>query len=347
MSILLYGCTTWTLSKRMEKNLDGNETRCCEQILNKSWRQHPTKQQLYGDLQSITKTIKIRRTRHAGYCWRSKDELISDVLLCTPSHGRAKAGRPARTYIRQLCADTGCSPKDLSEAMNDREGWRERVMDIRADGATSWIYISIIYKNFNIQSGEVLACSLWGRLCISDTSRVSPLVKQKDTVPSATSTHVCLLCGRFFRSFTGLMCHLHAQRLLGACKWEKKNRKWSCLCASWQRTYIYIYIYHHQVALLARISLTLSLSLSFFLSLSLSLSIYLSIRPYRPSPSAGLPDYVLCPRRAFVGLVGRLTLVRSCEGVHKRTSLINLSLFLQQCPAYLVHLTWMILEMGG
>ena len=31
VSILLYGCTTWTLSKRMEKKLDGNYTTCCEQ----------------------------------------------------------------------------------------------------------------------------------------------------------------------------------------------------------------------------------------------------------------------------------------------------------------------------
>ena len=95
-------------------------------ILNKSWRQHPTKQQLYGHLPPITKTIQVRRTRHAGDCWRSRDELISDVLLWTPSHGRAKAGRPARTYIQQLCEDMGCSPGDLPEAMNDGEGWRER-----------------------------------------------------------------------------------------------------------------------------------------------------------------------------------------------------------------------------
>ena len=38
----------------------------------------------------------------------------------TPTHGRAKARRPARTYIQQLCEDTGCCPEDLSEAMNDR-----------------------------------------------------------------------------------------------------------------------------------------------------------------------------------------------------------------------------------
>ena len=85
---------------------------------------------------SHQKTIQIRRTRHAGHCWRSRDELISDVLLWTPTYGRAKAGRPARTYIQQLCEDTGCSPEDLPEAMNDREKWRKRVRDIRACGTT-------------------------------------------------------------------------------------------------------------------------------------------------------------------------------------------------------------------
>ena len=57
VSILLYGCTTRTLYKRMEKKLDGNYTRMLRAILNKSWRQHPTKQQLYDHLPPITKTI--------------------------------------------------------------------------------------------------------------------------------------------------------------------------------------------------------------------------------------------------------------------------------------------------
>ena len=135
-SILLYGCTTWTLTKRLVKKLDGNYTRMLRAILNKSWRQHPTRHQLYGHLPPIKKTIQVRRTIHAEHCWRSKDELISDVLLWTHTHGRAKAGRPARTYIQQLCEDTGCCPEDLPEAMNDREKWRERVRDIRATSAT-------------------------------------------------------------------------------------------------------------------------------------------------------------------------------------------------------------------
>ena len=84
ISILLYGCTTRTLTKRLEKKLDGNYTRMLRAILNKSWRQHPTRHQLYGHLPPITKTIQFRRTRHAGHCWRSRDELIRDVLLWTP-----------------------------------------------------------------------------------------------------------------------------------------------------------------------------------------------------------------------------------------------------------------------
>ena len=138
MSIQLYGCTTWTLTKRLEKKLDDNYTR----MLNKSWRCrfvgccYPTKHQLYGHLPPITKTIQVRPTRHAGHCWRSRAELISDVLLWTPIYGRAKAERPARIYIQQLCEDTGCIPEDLPEAMNDREKWRERVRDIRASGMT-------------------------------------------------------------------------------------------------------------------------------------------------------------------------------------------------------------------
>ena len=108
------------------------------------------KQQLYGLLLPITKTIQVRRTRHAGHCWRSKDVLICDILQW---YGRAKAGRPARTYIQQLCANTGCS----LEAIDDREGWQKRVREICAGGVTWWwgwwsIYLSICYQHGSFHS---------------------------------------------------------------------------------------------------------------------------------------------------------------------------------------------------
>ena len=126
-------------------------------ILNKSWLKHPTRHQLYGHLPPIMKTIQLKRTRHTGHCWRSKDELIIDVLLWTPAYGQAKAGWPAQTCIQQLCEDMGCSPEDLPEAMNDREKWRERVRDIRAGGTTWWWWwwwwlflLILVYQSFHI-----------------------------------------------------------------------------------------------------------------------------------------------------------------------------------------------------
>ena len=110
------------------------------------------------------KTIQIRWTRYAGHCWRSKDELISDVLLWTPSYGRTKVGRPARTYIQQLCDNARCSLEDLPGAMDDREGWWERVREIRASSATWWWTIS-----FNMVDSQWLSSSTfkikWLGLC--------------------------------------------------------------------------------------------------------------------------------------------------------------------------------------
>ena len=126
------------------KNLAVITQECCEQI-EQVLETAPTKQHLYGHLPPITKTIKVRQTRHAGHCWRSRDELISDVLIWTPSHGCVKAGRPAWTYVQQLCEDV-----TLPEAMNNRQEWRERVRDIYADGTTRgwrWWWWCVWWEN--------------------------------------------------------------------------------------------------------------------------------------------------------------------------------------------------------
>ena len=101
--------------RQLHKNVASN----IEQVLSATPHKAPT----IRPRPSITKTIQVSR---AGHCWRSRDELISDVLLWTPTYGGAKAGRPAQKYIQQLCDDSVCSPEDLPETMNEREKWRER-----------------------------------------------------------------------------------------------------------------------------------------------------------------------------------------------------------------------------
>ena len=135
VSILLYGCTTWTLTKRLEKKLDGNYTRMLRAI----WMSP-------GGNTHKAPTIRPPASHHENYpIWTNQTCRIllekqgRDHKWWTPMdpvYGRAKAGRPAWTYIQQLCEDTGCSSEDLPKSMNDREKWRERVRDIRTSGMT-------------------------------------------------------------------------------------------------------------------------------------------------------------------------------------------------------------------
>ena len=106
------------------------------------------------------KTIKVRWTRRVAHYWRSRDELIRDVLQWT-SHGLTKAGRPASTYIQQLCAGTEWKPEDMPEAMDYREGWREREKYIRAGGVTRWWWWWWLYLHWIMPLSMVTLFSLF------------------------------------------------------------------------------------------------------------------------------------------------------------------------------------------
>ena len=79
------------------KSLTAITQECCEQYWTSPGDITPQSSSYTTTDHPITKTIQVRRTRVVGHCWRSRDELVSDVLLWTPSYGRAKAGRPAWT----------------------------------------------------------------------------------------------------------------------------------------------------------------------------------------------------------------------------------------------------------
>ena len=57
-------------------------------VLNKSLKQYPKKKQLNGHIPPISQTTQVKRTRHVGHCWRSKEEIISEILLWAPTHGQ-------------------------------------------------------------------------------------------------------------------------------------------------------------------------------------------------------------------------------------------------------------------
>ena len=101
------------------------------------------RQQLYGYLPPISKTIQIQRTKHTEHYRRSKNELLGNVLQWTPTHGRTDVEWPTKTYLQQLCIDTRYSPEDQPKLIDDiyiyRE--RERVREIRASDTIWWWYL--------------------------------------------------------------------------------------------------------------------------------------------------------------------------------------------------------------
>ena len=86
--------------------LNGTYTRVLRANLNIHWSTHPSKERLYGNLAQKTSVINKRRTRYRSY--RSKDEVVSNLILWTPKNGKAKVGRPGKTYTKQLTEDADC-----------------------------------------------------------------------------------------------------------------------------------------------------------------------------------------------------------------------------------------------
>ena len=110
--------------KHLEKILNCNYKKMLHAIFNTAWKQHPTKQQLYSYLPPISQIIQVR---YAGHYKRSKNKLISIILLQIPTHGNISVGWPVKTYIYQFCLDTGSCLENLPSVMTDRDEWQERV----------------------------------------------------------------------------------------------------------------------------------------------------------------------------------------------------------------------------
>ena len=86
----------------IEKKLNKNYTRMLHALLKKSWKQHPTKQQMCGYLALISQTIPVRQTWHAK-CLKSEEKLIGSVLQWTPAMDTpVLAKKPKLTYMSSV-----------------------------------------------------------------------------------------------------------------------------------------------------------------------------------------------------------------------------------------------------
>ena len=98
-SVVLYGSETWTLTKCLEKSIDGTYTRLLRPVFNVSWSDHLTKSEHYGNLPKVTEKKRERRQVLAGHCVRHSEEVASNLALWKPSHGKPNREREKKTYL--------------------------------------------------------------------------------------------------------------------------------------------------------------------------------------------------------------------------------------------------------
>ena len=167
--------------------------------MNKSQKQHPTKQQLYYHLPPISETIQVGQTRYAGHCWGNKDKHISDFLLWTPTHGHTSDCRPTRTYVHHLWADTGYRLEDIPSVINYKYGWWERIRKLQTISTTWWYMYIYIYI-------YVCVCVC---VCVCVSSSILKNGKERKPLTQCRLVYVCISnCKCFLFLFIFFYCFL-------------------------------------------------------------------------------------------------------------------------------------------
>ena len=124
---------TWTLTKELEQQLNGTYTRILRKALNVSWKQHMTNEELYKNLQNVSKKIAERRLRLAGNCLRHPEEIASHLVLWQPTIGSTSRERKATTFVNTLKRDTYLdSIQEIKTTAMDRRKWNSIVKSVRA-----------------------------------------------------------------------------------------------------------------------------------------------------------------------------------------------------------------------
>ena len=97
--------------------------------MNVSWRDKTANQELYAGLPKVTDTIRSRRLKLAGHCYRHQELLAGQVVLWEPAHGRVGSGCLHITFVDTLKKDIGVATVgELASCMQDRwmDGWHHR-----------------------------------------------------------------------------------------------------------------------------------------------------------------------------------------------------------------------------
>ena len=132
LSILLYGCETWSITVLMRKSIDSFATSCYRFMLGIKWSDKVTNEVVLSRVHRLplSCTVVTRQLRCLGHNLRKGPQNMPRLYaLYVPAHGRRKRGRPRLLYNKYVERITGLSgEQDLEDAARSRDGWRDLVV---------------------------------------------------------------------------------------------------------------------------------------------------------------------------------------------------------------------------
>ena len=133
LSVLLYGCEAWKLTKAEEKRLDIFQTKCLRRIFKIRWQQHTPNSEVLemAGAEKISDEVRRRRWSWIGHVLRKDRNDNCAVALSWTPEGLRSRGRPATTWRRMVEDEresAGWSSWNTArQAAQDRPQWRRDV----------------------------------------------------------------------------------------------------------------------------------------------------------------------------------------------------------------------------
>ena len=133
LSILLYGCESWTLTATMSKKIESFETKAFRRLLRISWVEHRTNldvirciEDLAGPQEPLLSVVKRRKLGWFGHISRRDGSLAKTIMQGT-LEGSRRRGRPRKSWVDNIHDWTGLDSPTLTRTSQDRRDWRRIV----------------------------------------------------------------------------------------------------------------------------------------------------------------------------------------------------------------------------
>ena len=129
LSTLLYACESWTLTAEIERRIPALEMRCYRRLLNISYKDHVTNEEVRNRIQNaigvhddLLTMVKKRKLRWYGHISRSSG--MAKTILQGTVKGARRRGRQKNRWEDNIKEWTGMGFGDSLRAAEDREGWK-------------------------------------------------------------------------------------------------------------------------------------------------------------------------------------------------------------------------------